>query len=199
MDVMGNLDFKGLGKLKRAGLAASDFPTNPTEGEFLFKDGRVYVCAKVVDDLPFWVPLTQQMNTVRYDQQTPALEWTIQHNLGTNMPIVQVYDAEGLMIIPEDIDCSSVDTTLIVFGTPTAGSAILLYGDSVGLPANEVAYTETFSASTTWVVNHGLGYNPSVTCIVANLVVQPQSIVHNSTMQTTITFSTAQAGLVRCV
>lgn len=201
MDVLGNLDFKGLGgKLKRAVLHASDFPTNPQEGELLFKDRKVYICVRVLNGLPFWVPLTQEINTVRFDQNTPALEWTINHNLNVNIAMVQVYDADGKQILPSEIDCSAENQALIVFAVPTAGSAVIMYGNElVGEAHPNVSYTETFVSSTTWVVHHGLGYNPVITCIVDGYVVQPQSIVHDSLLQTTITFSTATAGSVRCV
>jgi hypothetical protein len=202
MDVIGNLDFKGMGgKLKRAVLASGDFPLNPSEGEFLFKDQRVFLCVKILNGLPFWIPLTQVLNTVRFDQATPALEWSINHNLGVNLGLVQVYDASGKQILPEDIDCSQKDTALIVFNVPTAGSAVIMYGDAlVGGDRPVTAYEQSYtSASTTWVVAHGLGYYPAITCIVDNYVVQPEAVVNDSVMQTTITFSTAQVGSVRCV
>lgn len=198
MDVLGNLDFKGIGKLIRAGLKAGDFPLNPTEGEFLFKDGIIYVCVRVVDDLPFWVPLTQQLTTFRFDQETPAMEWNVPHNLGTNTPLIQTYDSTGLMIVPQDVDCSEKDNALIIFGMPVAGTAICMYGITDGLPAPMYAYTNTYASSTTWVVNHGLGYYPKIDCIIGGYLAQPQSIVHDSTMQATITFTSAEAGTVRC-
>lgn len=200
MDVLGNLDFKGIGKLKRAGLQATDFPVNPSEGELLFKDKVVYICVKILNGLPFWVPLTAEINTVRFDQNTPAMEWTINHNLGINMGMVQVYDADGKMILPDEIDCSEENTALIVFSTPMAGTAVIMYGNEfAGNAHSNIGYQNTYTNSTTWVVVHGLGYNPVITCVIDGYVVQPQSIVHDSLLQTTVTFSTAQSGSVRCV
>ena len=200
MDVIGNLDFKGVGKLKRAGLERTDFPLNPSEGEFLFKGNRVYICVKILNGLPFWVPLTAEINTVRFDQHTPALEWTVPHNLGINIGLVQVYDADGKQVLPADIDCSRENTALISFSVPTAGTAVIVYGNEIAGNMHEnIGYNETFTNSTSWVVIHGLGYNPVITCVIDGYVVQPQSIVHDSLLQTTITFSTPQTGSVRCV
>jgi hypothetical protein len=79
------------------------------------------------------------------------------------------------------------------------GIALLTAGESVGLPKTNYAHTSTYNNSTTWVVEHNLGYNPVVTAVVDNYVVQPLSIVHDSLMQVTVTFSTPQTGSVRCV
>lgn len=200
MKVHGNLDFGGKGKLIRAGLQDSDFPTNPSEGELLFKDKRVYICVKVLGGLPFWVPLTQEINTVRYDQTTPALEWTIDHNMGVNLGFIQIYDTNGFQILPSDIDASRENRAIISFAVPTAGTALFMYGaELMGNEHQSAAYTNTYTNQAVWVVNHGLGFNPAITVIVDNYVVQPESIVHNSLMQSTVTFSSPQSGSVRCV
>lgn len=202
MDVIGNLDFKGLGgKLKRAVLDRSGFSANPSEGEIAFDDqDRVCICVRIAGGLPFWIPLTQSLNTVRFDQETPALEWTINHGLGTNLVTIQVYDADGKWILPQDVDCSQKDTALIVFPVPISGSAVLMYGDELlGGTKLPTAFTQEFTDSTTWIVSHGLGYYPAITCIVDNYIVQPLSVVNDSLMQTTITFSAPQTGTVRCV
>lgn len=199
MQVFGNLDFLGKGKLVRPVLENGDFPANPTPGEFMLKDKKLYVCVELQGDLPYWVQLTQEINTYRHDQTVAALEWSIQHDLNTNIGLVQVYDANGKQIIPEDIDCSNQNVTTVTFPVPTAGVAMFMVGDSLGGVQPNTAYTQNFSNLSTWIVTHNLGYNPLITCVVNGYVVQPQSILHDSTMQTTITFSAAQTGSVRCV
>lgn len=199
MEVNGNLDFKGKGKLLRPGLVATDFPTSPTVGELVLKDKKLYICVDIVEGLPFWCNLVNELSMYRHDQLVPALEWTITHGLNTNFVLCQVYDAAGNQVIPDNINCATLNQTTVSFNTPTAGVAAITAGDVLGLPRGNTAYTEDFASSATWVVNHGLGFNPAVTIIVGGYVVQPVSIVHNSALQLTVTFSSPQAGTVRCV
>lgn len=199
MLVAGNLHFNGVGTFNRLALMASDFPPNPQAGELLFKDKRVYICVEVSNGLPFWVQLTSELNTVRFDITTPALEWNLQHNLNTNIVLIQIYDANGKQIIPEEVDASNVDSTLVKFNTPTAGIAIIALGDTLGMAKQNIAFVQDFVNLDTWVVTHNLGFNPAITCIVNNYVVQPESIVHDSIMQATITFASSVSGSVRCV
>lgn len=199
MHVNGNLDFKGAGKLIRPGFVATDFPANPTAGEIVLKDKKLFLCVDVVDGLPMWVNLVNELSMHRHDQETPALEWTIMHSMNTNYATVQVYDSNGFQVIPESINCGVNNQTTVTFNTPTAGVAVITSGDMFGQPRPNVAYTNDYAAATQWVVSHNLGYNPSITVIVDNYVVQPESIVHNSANQATITFSSAKAGSVRCV
>ena len=198
MRVNGNLDFRGEGKLVRAVIAEGDFPPNPTVGEFARKDRKLYLCVGIEDGLPLWCNLVNELSLVRWDQTTPALEWTIEHSLNTNILIVQVYDDAGNQIIPDNINCAVKGRVTITFNTPTTGVASLQSGDPMGLPGANSAFTEEYSGQV-WTVTHNLGYNPSITCIVGGYVVQPVSVIHNSTMQATITFSAPQTGSVRCV
>ena len=199
MQVHGNLDFKGIGKLVRPGLVATDFPANPTVGELVLKNKHLMICVDVVDGLPYWVNLVNELTMYRHDQTVPALEWTIDHNLNSNFPIVQVYDASGNQVIPDNINCSNVNRVTVTFNMPVAGVASITVGDTLGITRPNLAYTESFSNKTTWVVNHNLGFNPSITVIVNDYVVQPESIVHNSLLQSTITFTAPTSGSVRCV
>ena len=198
MEVHGNLNFLGRAKLIRPGLVATDFPPNPTPGELILKDKKVFICVDVVDGLPYWVSLVSELSTHRHDQVSTALEWVIQHDLNTNFPTVQVYDQDGLQVIPDYINAGTLNEVIVGFSQPTAGVAVLVTGDILGQPRPNVSYTGVFTG-TTWVVTHGLGYNPNVTVIVDNYVVQPESIVHNSQNQLTITFTTSRSGSVRCV
>lgn len=202
MRVLGHLDFGGLGgKLKRAVFAEelNGLPLDGKPGEFCFFEKKIFVCVSLEDDLPFWVQLTQEINTYRHDQTVAALEWTVQHNFNENAPTVMVYDSTGKAVMPDEIDGSDPDRVIVKFNTPTAGIAKVMDGSSVGLPKSNVAFTDDFTNVAVWVVNHNLGFNPSITCIIDGYVVQPNSIVHNSTMQATVTFSSSRTGSVRCV
>jgi hypothetical protein len=197
MKVNGNLDLQNnLIRQMRFGLE-EDFPTSPQPGRVLFKnsDRTLYICAEI-GDLPIWVPLTQVRNMYRHTQTVAAMEWTIPHNLGMAPVLVQVYDLDGKWILPDETQYTSNNAVLVKFSAPTQGQAVILRGALVGEIGEAAAYEQSFTNSTTWVVTHGLGYNPDIKVYVDNKQVQPASIVHDSVNQTTVTFTTAQTGFV---
>jgi len=203
MKVCGNLSFQEGAKLERAALATrTGFPSDARVGEFAFIEatGLVALCVQLANGLPLWVPLTRELTLYQHSQPTPALEWVIDHNLGSSLVLCQVYDTDGKMVQPDEIDCSRLNQVRVSFSIPFAGSAICQYSDPLlGNRQTPASYEAAVAESAVWTVNHNLGYFPAVTCIVDGALVQPQSIVHDSTMQTTITFSAAVAGTVRCV
>ena len=71
------------------------------------------------------------------------------------------------------------------------------------MPATQTkTYTHTQTvASTTWTINHGMGYRPSVQTVVEvdgqNVVMLPKSITHASDNQVVVEFSIARTGTAR--
>lgn len=199
MEVHGNLDLME-NKLVNSGFGAdADFPEVPTPGRILFLHNVLYFCAEINGGLPVWVPMTQQISMKQFSINTPALEWTIEHALNIAAPLVQVYDTAGKWIIPDEIDCSSNNQVVVKFSTPTAGMAIVMRGQVDGGSPPSISYEAEFTNQSTVVINHGLGYNPIINVYIDNNLVQPQSVVHNSTIQATITFSSPQTGSIRCI
>lgn len=199
MKVHGALDLLA-NPVKNFRLGSTDgFPTNPQPGTFYFNEASeiLYFCLSA-GGLPVWAPLIKVRTMYRHDQTTPALEWTIEHGLNTALAIVQVFDADGESVIPDKIFCDQLNTATVRFNTPFAGKAIVVSGEVDGHASAPVAYSQSFTSSTTWVINHALGYNPRISVFVGNEEVQPSSIVHDSTTQATVTFIGATAGYVRC-
>jgi hypothetical protein len=58
-----------------------------------------------------------------FQQITPSSTWTITHNLNNQYPLVQIYDSNNLTFIPQSINGSSVNTTIVTFSTPVSGYA----------------------------------------------------------------------------
>jgi len=199
MDVHGDLDLMGNNLKNTAFALTSNFPDNPTPGRVCFKDSTLYFCTEMAGGLPVWVPLTQTLQMVQFNVSSPALEWTLMHNLNTNIVFVQTYDASGKWVLPDYIDCSVSGQVTVGFSVATAGIAILQRGNIDGAIPQTIAYNQDFNNLSTWIVTHGLGYNPIVQVIVGGAQVQPLSIVMNSTMQLTVTFSAVQTGEVRCI
>lgn len=200
MQILGDLDMSLGGAIKRAAFMLGDFPANPKLGEFVFKNKRLYMCVDIENGLPFWLPITQEINTYRLDVTNPSAEWIIQHNFNTNFVIIQLYDEQGRQIIPDDLNASQANRAIATFNMPMSGVAVVVDGTTVGLAKQSYAYSYTYPSSTTWVVQHNLGYEPNISCISGDgFVLQPLSIVHNSPLQATITFSAPISGSVRCV
>ncbi len=196
MKVNGHLDLNG-NTIKQMRLSMeSSFPASPQPGRFLFRedDRTLYVCAEVNGSLPLWVPCAQVKDMFRHTQSSAALEWVVPHGLNINPVLVQVYDSTGKWVVPNEIICTDANSTTIRFNSPTAGFAVIIRGELFGTRGNNVVYSQDFTNSTTWVVTHGLGRIPNIKVYVGGFMVQPASIVHDSNMQATITFTTAQTG-----
>jgi hypothetical protein len=199
VEVHGSLDLKGNDLIGAVFGLEDNFPTDPRPGRFMMKGKVLYLCIEIADGVPVWVPLTRQITMLKFTQESAALEWTISHNLNVSIALVQVFDADGNVVIPNNINCTTLNQVTITFGLPTAGFAIIQRGEVDGATPPLYAFETSFSNSDTWVINHNLGYNPTIQCYIGQDMVQPVSIVHNSLNQSTVTFSTAKTGSVRCI
>lgn len=196
MKVLGMLDLAGGGLANFSFDTQTEWPENPKPGMAVFIDKRLMLCLSMDNDLPVWIPLTQQLTMHTHNQTAASSRWEIAHNLNAGTPLVQVYDADGEIIVPDSIKMVDANNTVILFPSPIAGTAVLIVGIESGLPAPTVAFTTSFMNSAQWVVVHNLGYHPAVRIYQGNLEVQPRSIVHDSNSQLTITFDSAQSGTV---
>ena len=177
----------------------TQFPTVPVVGQLVFMNKKLYICTQIESNLPAWVPLTQEIDSYVFTQTTAETAWTITHNLNAATVFVQVYDTNGLMLIPDYVDTSVFNQVTVMFSAAQAGKAVVMLGSLSGAPKDIIAYTASFTNSATWVVTHGLGYYPDISVYVGGEMVQPVSIVNDSTTQATITFSSPETGTVRCV
>lgn len=58
-----------------------------------------------------------------FQQIAPSATWTIAHNLNNQYPLVQIYDSNNLTFIPQSINGSSANTTIVTFSTAVSGYA----------------------------------------------------------------------------
>lgn len=200
MKVHGNVDLLQ-NQLRQAVLQSeSDFPASPVVGRILFKNKIVYVCVDLGAGTPIWVPLTREIETYIHTQDSVSTTWNIAHNLASGTVNVQVYDSNNEMTLPDIQEIIDNNNVQISFGSAISGRAIVISGSMEGNQRSNYSYTHyQTTLSTTWVVNHNLGYNPVVRVFVGVNEVQPLSIVHNNVNQLTITFSTAQTGQARAI
>lgn len=193
MRSLGNIDMGSHKLLNMVLDEKTDFPLNPVVGSFEFIRKRVMVCIDLVGS-PTWIPLTQELNTYIHTQDEASTDWIINHDLGSNSVIVQIFDDENKVVHPNEIDVSLKDSTQVNFLTPVTGRAICILGDFMGLPKDDVRNTKEFSTSATWTFNHGLGFEPIIRCISNGAEIQPQSIVHQSINTAVITFENPRSG-----
>jgi len=196
MKSFGNIDMQN-NVLKNVVLEDLDaFPANPKVGSFALIQKRLMVCLELQDTVPLWFPLGSEISTHTHTQSEDESVWVINHDLGSSTVLVQAYDVNNKVIIPDDIDLSLKDTAVITFAVPIQGRAIIMLGNITGMAKPEVRFEQSFTVNATWTLNHGLGYNPIIRCIKDGLEIQPQSIVHDSTTTATITFSEPVSGKV---
>jgi len=220
MDIYGDLNFKEVGQMIAAALqpeGISQFPDAVAsfavgaikQGRLAFFNSRVWIAVTITADgspaqeIATWVPITNEISAYVHTQPVASTVWTVSHSLIAGTPAVQVYDNTNKMVIPTNIVPVDNNTVKIYFDTAVSGRAIVLRGIFEGTqPQSQLfAFEETITvASDTWVISHGLGRYPIVRVFLdTNEEIQPASIVHDSLMQVTITFSTPQIGTVRLV
>jgi hypothetical protein len=199
MKALGNIDMSQ-NLLKNIVLeSVVNFPTVSKAGQVIFKDKRVMMCVEIDGGIPLWAPLTNELNTHVHSQSLASTTWTINHALETASAMVQVLDTSNNHIIADNI-VQTYNQTVITFTNAQAGKAILQLGNTEGHPRANIAHEQVFNTpSTTWVVTHGLGYNPITRVFIGNSEVQPLSVAHDTVNQTTVTFTNPQTGTVRCI
>jgi hypothetical protein len=157
----------------------------------------VYICVGA-GALPVWVPLTREITSYTHSQGSASATWNITHNLNTTEVNVQVYGTDNKVLMPDEILVQTPTTATIYFNSAVAGKAVVVTGSFEGNP--KPAYAFTFnqgSASTTWTIDHNLGYHPIVRVFIGLNEVQPSSIVHDTANRVTVTFTTPQVGYAR--
>ena len=178
----------------------ADWPAAPKVGQLLFKNKIVYICIEIQAGVPVWIPLTRELTMYMHMQPNAASTWTIIHNLKSGTPVVQVWDVNSKMVIPNEIQVLDENSVNVNFGMAVAGRAVVITGSVEGAqrPSYSYEWTQT-TLSDTWTIIHGLGYLPIVRVFIGNQEIQPLSITHDSNFQTTIRFSTAQTGMVKFI
>ena len=69
-----------------------------------------------------------------HTQSSSSATWTIEHALGSETPVVMIYNNSGQVIQPDTITATDGDTTTIVFSSSQAGTAVILkVGTAVSL------------------------------------------------------------------
>lgn len=151
----------------------------------------------------------------QFTQATGSSTWTVNHNLNTSTPLVDVYDSTYNQLIPASVSSISANTTQITFSTAQAGYAIISKGSGI---SSQVAVSASFATtasyassvginfeqvtpSNTWTIVHNLNNKHPLVQIYdsSDATIIPQSIVGTNTSTVTVTFSTAINGYARVI
>ena len=149
----------------------------------------------------------------QFTQVTGSSTWTINHNLNTYTPLVDVYDSIYNQLIPASVSSISANTTQITFSTAQAGYAIISKGSGISSQnaitasyAVTASYALSFSdqgfnfvqstGATTWNIAHNLNTFTPLVDVYSSTYHQliPAEVISVDANNTQITFSTAQAG-----
>ena len=202
MKFYGDADLGGNSIANAALMPVDVFPASPRVGEFVFKGRVVFICVSVgQDDVPVWIPLTNELMSHVHTQPAPAVRWEIRHGLGKEV-VTQVSDADGAVIVPDSIESPDVNTVVVTFINAQAGRAVCVAADNGGGIHTTTAHVhEQSEPSAEWVVEHGLGYDPIVAVILADgfqiIPKDVEFVVPGSRLA--VRFSTPQAGKARCI
>jgi hypothetical protein len=94
--------------------------------------------------------------TVTHTQLTASTTWSFDHNLNTQIPLLQVYDLNYNQIIPNEIVSISISTSEIRFDYTQAGYAVASTGGGLTITGSTPRLTQT-TPSVTWSFAHNLG------------------------------------------
>jgi hypothetical protein len=62
-----------------------------------------------------------------YEQNTPALVWSIAHNIGSDQVLIQVYDEVGELTFADKVEIVDASNVEITFLDAMAGTAHLVF------------------------------------------------------------------------
>ncbi len=175
------------------------FQSTPKIGRLVFNSRRLYICADIINGLPIWVPLTNEITTHVTNIEVPSTTWTLTHNLNTATPAVQIYDATQRAVIPDDIIITDNNNVEVHFANAVSGMAVCVFGNTEGVNHLRNSYSAAITTPTVEAnVQHNLGYNPTVVVYDGTgTMIIPSSITHNSLFSTTIAFTDPMTGTIR--
>ena len=115
------------------GINAAGFPANPKLGTLFFKDGVLYGY-QLIGGLETWYPLTNRTKSYVHTQGLAALQWTVNHALGSVDNWFQVQDDYGnpIMCSRTTVDANSFT---LDFTEETTGRVIVVAPDSITVPS----------------------------------------------------------------
>ena len=134
-----------------------------------------------------------------YEQVSPAITWSITHNLNYEYPSVTVYDSNNKIIIPDEITSVSENALTITFASAESGRAHIAMGGGGSiistLAGDRYLHTQS-NVSSSWVITHSLNFKyVNIDVYDSNdRILLPQTITAQDANTTIVTFATPTSG-----
>jgi len=134
--------------------------------------------------------------TVNFTQATATPTWSFTHNLNTQYPIVQVYDATYSQIIPNAIVGTTANTVEIRFDYSQSGYAVASNGGGL-IVTGSMSQLSQSTAALTWSFAHNLNskYVNFEVYDSNNYVVIPANILAVDNNNANLYFATPSTGI----
>lgn len=106
----------------------SEWPTTAKQGRVINYNNRLYLCVSLsgAEGLPVWIPLTVGLGTFIHNQTIASSFWVVSHGLNQRNPMVQIYDDQNDIVIPDQIESIDDNTLVIHFSMNMVGRAVIL-------------------------------------------------------------------------
>jgi len=115
--------------------------------------------------------------------------WTFNHNLGTRVPIITVFDTNYKQIIPQDIELVSTSSATITFPTAESGFAVASLGGATGtVLSSSYALFSTYADTASYYAETDPVYiaqKPTLATTGSNIFRGNQTITGSLTVSTT--------------
>ena len=176
MQVLATLDMRGNMIQSMSLENLTEFPAVPRIGSLNMIQKRLMLCidlgSNAQDPVPFWLPMSSEVQMFKFNQPVAATNWIVEHNLNNPTPVFQVYDADGEIFTPNAVVIVDANTLSIEVLTPMQGSVTVLSGTMFGTPAMSPVIKQEFGVATSWSLTHNLGRVPVVRVYVNGAEVQ---------------------------
>jgi len=104
---------------------SEEVPTDPDLYDQFVIGGILHFYTSVDGSEPFWMPIQSLKSSYVHRQVEASSVWTINHDLGTEDILVQIYDSENNIVYAKPI-IMSIDQIQIEFTEDTLGKAVVL-------------------------------------------------------------------------
>lgn len=132
VEIYGNVESNG--EVSGAFKSYDGFPLDPKVGTWAIIDRNLMLCVSI-EDMPVWMPLTKERNTFTREQKVAAKRWILEHRFNSSNVLIQCFDPEGNVVVPDSIKSIDENTTEVAFPSEMAGRAIAMFGYESGVSA----------------------------------------------------------------
>jgi hypothetical protein len=129
--------------------------------------------------------------TMSWVNQTTVI---VPHNLGTTTVCVEVFDTTRLVVSPESIKLTGLNTLTLTFGSPFSGSVMVIKGDP-----GTTSYQESMIGVSSATITHNLGTKTILVQVYRTsdfVLIEPETVTVINANQVVVTFPAAMNAVV---